>query len=63
VSQFVLQEPRFGEVLQCAESLDSEGMKKAVRKSRVMFNRGGADEEPAPQGRLPLLPRGKGGGG
>lgn len=43
-------------MLQCAESLDSEGMKKAVRKSRVMFNRGGADEEPAPQGKLsPLL--------
>ena len=44
----LLQEQRFGEVLQCCtEGLDPESMKKAVRKSRVMYNRGGADE-PAP---------------
>jgi hypothetical protein len=46
----VLQEQRFGEVLSVAESLDVEGMKKAVRKSRVMFNRGGADDKPADTG-------------
>jgi hypothetical protein len=45
-----LQEQRFGEVLSVAESLDVEGMKKAVRKSRVVFNRGGADDKPADTG-------------
>lgn len=43
----VLQEQRFGEVLSVAEGADVESMKKAVRKSRVVYNRGGADEQPA----------------
>jgi hypothetical protein len=40
-----LQDPRFGEILSVAEGLDSENIKKAIRKSRVVFNRGGADEQ------------------
>lgn len=57
----VLQEQRFGEVLTCLETSDVEGMKKAVRKSRVMYNRGGAEEQPADPGNpgrrsLPPLP-------
>ena len=42
-------------MLQCAESLDSEGMKKAVRMSMFMFIRGGADDEPSPQGKRSTL--------
>ncbi|WIA41731.1 hypothetical protein OEZ86_009074 [Tetradesmus obliquus] len=38
------EDPRFGEILSVAEGLDSENIKKAIRKSRVVFNRGGADE-------------------
>lgn len=33
-----------------AEGLDSENIKKAIRKSRVVFNRGGADEQQAEPG-------------
>eukprot|EP00879_Flechtneria_rotunda_P016154 GHRR01016898.1.p1 GENE.GHRR01016898.1~~GHRR01016898.1.p1 ORF type:complete len:166 (+),score=42.53 GHRR01016898.1:124-621(+) len=41
------EDPRFAEILQCAEGLDSDNIKKAIRKSRVVFGRGGADEQPA----------------
>jgi hypothetical protein len=46
----ILQDQRFGEVLSVAEATDVESMKKAVRKSRVVYNRGGADEQPADPG-------------
>eukprot|EP00775_Hariotina_reticulata_P013619 gene13619-13745_t len=46
------EDPRFGEILSVAEGLDSENLKKAIRKSRVVFNRGGADEQPADPGVL-----------
>jgi hypothetical protein len=39
------EDPRFGEILSVAEGLDAENIKKAIRKSRVVFNRGGADEQ------------------
>jgi hypothetical protein len=44
------QDPRFSEVLSVAEATDIESMKKAVRKSRVVFNRGGADDQPTDPG-------------
>ena len=47
-----LQDPRFGEILSVAEGLDSENIKKAIRKSRVVFNRGGADEPQSDPGGL-----------
>lgn len=46
----ILQDQRFAEVLSVAEATDVESMKKAVRKSRVVYNRGGADEQPADPG-------------
>lgn len=49
-----LQDPRFGEILSVAEGLDSENIKKAIRKSRVVFNRGGADEPQSDPGRVGL---------
>eukprot|EP00878_Enallax_costatus_P035582 GHUV01039758.1.p1 GENE.GHUV01039758.1~~GHUV01039758.1.p1 ORF type:complete len:239 (+),score=69.21 GHUV01039758.1:187-903(+) len=39
------EDPRFGEILSVAEGLDSDNIKKAIRKSRVVFNRGPADEQ------------------
>lgn len=45
-----VQEQRFGEILSVAEAMDVESMKKAVRKSRVVYNRGGAEEQPADTG-------------
>jgi hypothetical protein len=45
-----LQDPRFGEILSVAEGLDADNIKKAIRKSRVVFNRGGADEQQADPG-------------
>ncbi|GIL82455.1 hypothetical protein Vretifemale_11438, partial [Volvox reticuliferus] len=32
------ENPRFGEILSCAEGLTEEDLRKAVKKSRVMFN-------------------------
>lgn len=32
--------PRFAEILQCAEGLSQEQFKAAIRKSRILFNRG-----------------------
>uniref|UniRef100_A0A383VLZ4 Clp R domain-containing protein n=1 Tax=Tetradesmus obliquus TaxID=3088 RepID=A0A383VLZ4_TETOB len=46
------EDPRFGEILSVAEGLDSENIKKAIRKSRVVFNRGGADEPQSDPGVL-----------
>ncbi|KAF8056728.1 clpB2 [Scenedesmus sp. PABB004] len=43
------EDPRFGEIMSVAEGLDSEQIKKAIRKSRVVYNRGGADEAAAPE--------------
>lgn len=42
-----------------AEGADVESMKKAIRKSRVVYNRGGADEQPADTGGLHQLGRGR----
>ena len=33
------QDQRFGEILSVAEGLDSDGVKKAIKKSRVLYNR------------------------
>jgi len=33
-----------------AEGVDPESMKKAIRKSRVVYNRGGAEEQPVDPG-------------
>lgn len=43
-SRLNFQDPRFGEILSVAEGLDQDALKKAIRKSRVLYNRGGADE-------------------
>ena len=45
------EDARFGEIISVAEGLDQESLKKAIRKSRVVYNRGGASEEP-PEGAL-----------
>jgi hypothetical protein len=36
------QDQRFGEILSVAEGLDTDGVKKAIKKSRVLYNRWGA---------------------
>lgn len=46
----MLQDPRFAEILSVAEGLDHDNIKKAIRKSRVVFNRGPADEQTASTG-------------
>ena len=33
------QDQRFGEIMSVAEGLDSDGVKKAIKKSRVLYNR------------------------
>jgi hypothetical protein len=46
---------RFGEILSMAEGLDEEHLKKAIRKSRAVFNRGGAGEEPPVSGEMMMV--------
>lgn len=46
------EEQRFGEIMSVAEGVDPESMKKAIRKSRVVYNRGGAEEQPVDPGVL-----------
>ncbi|KAG2439046.1 hypothetical protein HYH02_006574 [Chlamydomonas schloesseri] len=39
------ENPRFGEILSCAEGLSEDELRKAVKKSRVMYNHGEAGME------------------
>ncbi|PNW76423.1 hypothetical protein CHLRE_11g467575v5 [Chlamydomonas reinhardtii] len=39
------ENPRFGEILSCAEGLTEDDLRKAVKKSRVMYNHGEAGME------------------
>jgi hypothetical protein len=36
--------------MSCAEGSDPDSLKRAIRKSRVVYNRGGADEAPPDTG-------------
>ncbi|KAL6756139.1 P-loop containing nucleoside triphosphate hydrolase protein [Haematococcus lacustris] len=41
--------PRFAEILQCSEGLSEEAMKAAIKKSRLIYNRGEVHQELVPE--------------
>lgn len=43
---------RFAEILQCAEGLSEDQVKAAIKKSRLLFNRGEVNEVSAQKGLL-----------
>jgi len=43
------ENPRFQEILSCAEGLSEDQIKAAIRKSRIMYNRGTNNEEVLPE--------------